>query len=142
MFLLLVAGCRHETAEKKIEPSEPTVQVVRPERRTIDLAIEQPGFVNAFNQTALFAKVTGYIEDYYVDIGDEVKSGQVLATIFVPELKETHDQMVEQVKLDKQLVVVAEKSVQNAKAEVAEAKAKVGSYKAEIASAGKPKLNA
>ena len=33
---------------------------------------------------------------------DEVRKGQVLAEIFVPELNEQHQQMVEQVKLDKQ----------------------------------------
>ena len=119
---LLVAGCRHETAPAKTEGGTPTVRVVKPELRTIDLAIEQPGYVNAFNQTALFAKVSGFINDYYVDIGDEVHKDQVLATIFVPELKERHDQMVEQVKLDRQLVVVAQRSVENAEAEVVEAK--------------------
>ena len=128
----LVSGCRHETAPEKKEPAAPTVQVVRPEMRTIDVTIEQPAFVNAFEQTALFAKVSGFIDDYYFDIGDEVKNGQLLAKIFVPELKERHDQMVEQVKLDTQLVDVAQKGVQNAEAEVAEAKAKLCSYDAEI----------
>ena len=76
--------------------------------------------------------MSGFIDDYYFDIGDEVKNGQLLAKIFVPELKERHDQMVEQVKLDTQLVDVAQKGVQNAEAEVAEAKAKLRSYDAEI----------
>jgi HlyD family secretion protein len=125
LLTLLVAGCRHDTAPPPKERAVPAVRVVQPERRTIDVAIEQPGFVNAFNQTALFAKESGFIDDYYVDIGDQVREGQLLAKIFVPELKERHDQMAEQVKLDTQLVDVARKSVLNAEAEVAEAKANV-----------------
>ncbi len=108
------------------------MRVAKPELRTIDVAIEQPGYVNAFNQTALFAKVSGFIDDYYFDIGDEVKKDQLLAKIFVPEMKEQRDQMVKQVELDKQLVVVAEKNVQNAEAEAAEARANVGRYEAEV----------
>jgi RND family efflux transporter MFP subunit len=115
------------------------VHVVKPTLRTIDRDVEQPGFVNAFEQTSLFSKVSGFIESYSVDIGDEVNQGQTLAEILVPELNAQHDQMVEQAKLDKklveqadQLVDVAKKNVQNAEAQEAEAVANVGKYDAEV----------
>ncbi len=136
---LLPGGCRHEKTGEKRESGAPAVQVVSPTLRTIDCTVEQPGFVNAYERTSIFAKVSGFIKAFHVDIGDEVREGQVLAEIDVPELNERHQQMVEQVKLDKQmvaqagqLVVVAEKSVQNAEAQVAEAKANVGKYEAEV----------
>ncbi|HVV72752.1 MAG TPA: efflux RND transporter periplasmic adaptor subunit [Verrucomicrobiae bacterium] len=42
-------------------------------------------------QVELHAKVSGYVENISVDIGDPVKSGQLLATLEVPELKDELD---------------------------------------------------
>jgi RND family efflux transporter MFP subunit len=39
-----------------------------------------------FQEVELHAKVAGYIKHIYVDIGDRVRMGQVLATLDVPEL--------------------------------------------------------
>src|SRR5579871_2252191 len=103
-LLLAIAGCRHEDGQKAAPRGPMSVHVAKPVKRTIDLEVGQPGFVNAFEQTSLFSKVSGFIEAYHVDIGDEVHQGQPLAEILVPELNAQHDQMVEQVKLDKKLV--------------------------------------
>ncbi len=115
------------------------VHIVTPQRRTIDYAIDQPGFVDAFEQTSIFSKVSGFIKHFYVDIGQEVKKGDLLAEIFVPELDEDHQRKAAQVELDKrqveqtqQLVVVAESNVQTAIAQLAEAKANVGKFQAEV----------
>ena len=35
--------------------------------------------------------MTGYIEKWNVDIGDKVKKGDTLATLFVPELVEDYE---------------------------------------------------
>jgi HlyD family secretion protein len=139
----LVTGCRnahHEPADAKSSASGvPVVHVVHPQLRTIDYAIDQPGFVDAFEQTAIFSKVSGFIKHFYVDIGQKVKQGDLLAEMFVPELDEDHQRKVAQVLLDKslveqaqQLVVVAESNVQTAIAQLAEAKANVGKFQAEV----------
>lgn len=44
-----------------------------------------PGSIHAYESAELFAKISGYLEKLYVDIGDRVKSGQLLAEIFSPE---------------------------------------------------------
>ncbi len=137
--MVLLTGCQHESKQVRPEGGPPAVQVVYPELRTIDCRVQQPGFVNAFERTAIYSKVSGFIKAFYVDIGSEIHKGQVLADIFVPELDEEHQQMVEQVKLDeqlvaqaRQLVAVAESSVQSAAAQVAESEANVGKYEADI----------
>ncbi len=122
------AGCRQQEVETTHPVSNyPVVSIVHPERRTIDYAVDQPGFVDAFEQTSIFSKVSGFIEHFYVDIGQEVKKGDLLAEIFVPELDEDHQRKMAQVELDKkqveqarQLVVVAESNVQTAIAQLAE----------------------
>jgi RND family efflux transporter MFP subunit len=50
--------------------------------------IEQPGFnIEAFQETALYAKISGYIQQWNADLGDRVHKDQVLAVLFVPEME-------------------------------------------------------
>ena len=45
-----------------------------------------PGETAAWYTGTIFARVNGYVEQWFVDIGDDVKKGQILATIDTPEL--------------------------------------------------------
>lgn len=45
-----------------------------------------PGETAAWYESTLYARVTGYVAKWYVDIGDHVRQGQILATIETPEL--------------------------------------------------------
>ena len=80
------------------------MQVVRPEPRDLHCSIDQPGFVDAYEQTAIYSKISGFIKKFYVDIGQQVKKDDLLAEIFVPELQEDHQQRVAQVELAKKQV--------------------------------------
>src|SRR6266436_10242768 len=66
----------------------PRVEVVRPRRATVAQRLQANATLEAFEETDLFAKVSGYLSDVRVDIGDHVKAGQVLAVIDVPEMKQ------------------------------------------------------
>jgi len=44
-----------------------------------------PGSVQAFNSAQLYARVSGYLKVWYVDIGTKVKAGQLLAEIDIPD---------------------------------------------------------
>jgi multidrug efflux pump subunit AcrA (membrane-fusion protein) len=69
-------------------PVATAVRVVRPERKTVRRPIEQPGFnIEAFQETPLYAKISGYVRKWNVDIGDRVKADQVLAELDVPEME-------------------------------------------------------
>jgi len=69
-------------------PPPPRVVVTRPERGAVERTITLPGDLVGFYQSALYAKVTGYLKSIAVDKGDSVKAGQKLAVIEVPELEE------------------------------------------------------
>src|SRR5581483_55835 len=45
-----------------------------------------PGAVEAYNSAPIFARVSGYLRKWYVDIGTPVKAGQVLADLDTPDL--------------------------------------------------------
>src|SRR6476660_8019983 len=56
--------------------SPPRVEVVRPRRVTVAQRLQTNATLEAFEEADLFAKVTGYVSDVRVDIGDHVKAGQ------------------------------------------------------------------
>jgi HlyD family secretion protein len=85
-------GCDRPTTASQNTEAQPaaaaTVHTVKPERKTVRHRIEQPGFnIQAFQEAPLFAKITGYVEKWNVDIGDHVKKNDVLAVLYVPEMK-------------------------------------------------------
>ena len=45
-----------------------------------------PGEARSFYETTIFARTSGYLKQWLVDIGDRVKEGQTLALIETPEL--------------------------------------------------------
>src|SRR5256885_17164723 len=67
--------------------SRPRVEVVHPRRVTVAQRLQTNATLEAFEETDLFAKVSGYLSDVRVDIGDHVKAGQILAVIDVPEME-------------------------------------------------------
>jgi len=50
-----------------------------------DRTITQPGEVRSFTEVTLYAKISGYLKKINVDKGDNVRAGQVIATIESPE---------------------------------------------------------
>jgi RND family efflux transporter MFP subunit len=77
-----------------VETAAPLVAVGFPVRapRTTELVL--PGSIQAVQETAIYARVDGYLKRRLVNIGDQVQSGQMLAEIDTPEL----DQQLYQVK--------------------------------------------
>lgn len=66
---------------------EPVAAVVKVERRTLTAPLTLAGAFKPFQDVDVHAKVAGYIEAIYVDVGSQVKAGQTLAILQVPELK-------------------------------------------------------
>jgi membrane fusion protein, multidrug efflux system len=85
----LLTGCHHEDLDTPT--AAPQVVVIRPQRGEAMRTITLPGDAVGYDQSALYAKVTGYLKDILVDKGDRVKKGQVLANIEVPELRQRLD---------------------------------------------------
>lgn len=67
------------------------------EQPDVELSSTQPGTAKAFYEADLGAKVSGYVSDLLVDIGDRVTQGQVLARIAVPELVQARNAAIAEV---------------------------------------------
>ena len=124
LAVLAAAGCGHEHKTEIHSVSEPpTVQVIRPETRDLARVVAQPSFVDAYERTSIYPKLAGYIQKWYVDIGDRVQKDQVLADLFVPEIVEEWETKGATVEYDRKRVKLAEKTVLVAEADVKVAKA-------------------
>src|SRR4051795_80056 len=107
--LLLLPGLLYGCSDPKPPPAapislDPAVKVVHAQYRTVNRTVEQPGVIGAYERTALYAKVPGFVAKWNVDIGDRVKKGATLVELTAPELVEQHRQMQAQVELDRAMV--------------------------------------
>ncbi len=135
-----LAGCHHEEkGEINSVSKPPTVKVVHPEVKNIVRVVGQPSFIESYERTSIYPKVTGYIDKWVVDIGDKVKKGDVLARLFVPELVEDLETKKATAKLDEErvtlalrLVDVAAADVKAAEANLTESRAILAKYEAEV----------
>jgi HlyD family secretion protein len=122
LVVVLIAGCHKpaETAEPAGEgqaQAAPSFRIVKPQRKTVGSRIQQPGFnIEAFQDAPLFVRISGYVKEWKVDIGDRVKKGELLAELDVP------DQVVT-VKQKEAAVRLAEAQVKQAEAQLLIAKA-------------------
>jgi len=64
----------------------PTVTVIRPAASKGTGALVLPGQLAALQSAPIYARTSGYIRKWYVDIGDSVRQGQVLAVLDAPEV--------------------------------------------------------
>lgn len=82
------ATVSRETADLAV----PYVAVIRPERASPIREIVLPGNVEAYVSAPIFSRISGYLSQWFEDIGEPVKQGQLLAEIDTPEV----DQQLEQ----------------------------------------------
>jgi RND family efflux transporter MFP subunit len=73
-----------------------TVKLIKPQLGPSEGELVLPGNVSAFYTGSIYARVNGYVKDWYEDIGAHVKKGQVLAVIDSPDL----DQQLAQARAD------------------------------------------
>ena len=139
LTLTVLAGCNSATPATQAGEavSAAVVKTVSPTRGPISRQITLPSFrILPYQGATLYAKVSGYLKTIAVDKGDQVKQGQLLAQIEVPELQadETefkaeadvargnYERMAQARKSSPDLVVPQTVDDLRGKAEVAEAK--------------------
>jgi multidrug efflux pump subunit AcrA (membrane-fusion protein) len=133
MMLLTTSGCRHEEETHHPSVAAPqTVQLIQPQMRDIVRTVGQPSFTQSYERSSVFPKMNAYILKWIVDIGDKVKKGDPLATLFVPELIADHGTKKAMVVLDRERIVLAERVVDVASADVLAAEARLEEAQAEF----------
>jgi len=80
---------------RDVQNRTPTVYVIRPVP-AVEVGLSLPATTQAIQDSIIYARTSGYVIKRYVDIGDHVTSGQLLAEIASPEV----DQQLSQAKAD------------------------------------------
>ena len=80
---------RHEQSEVTkwtMEQAVPIVATVKPKQGVSGQKVVLPGDIEAWYEAPIYARVSGYLKDWYFDYGAHVKKGQLLAEIDAPDL--------------------------------------------------------
>ena len=85
LVILRVSG-KSAKAGAGAEASLRPVAVAMVERKPVVNSLTLSGAFRPYQQVDVHAKVAGFIRKIYVDVGDHVQAGQVLAILEVPEL--------------------------------------------------------
>jgi RND family efflux transporter MFP subunit len=88
---ITLASCAHSgsaEASQNVTIEAPTVAVVKATRANLSSDLILTAEFEPFQEIDVMAKVSGYIKEIKVDIGDRVKEGQLLATLEVPEMQD------------------------------------------------------
>jgi membrane fusion protein, multidrug efflux system len=117
LLVLLLAGAitlwgraTHNRALAKETEREtiPTVAVVNPLAEKPDEELVLPGSLQAYEESPIYARTSGYLVRWYKDIGSKVSKGDLLAKIDAPEVdqelnqtKAARQQMLAQLELAK-----------------------------------------
>jgi RND family efflux transporter MFP subunit len=80
------AGLDAKAITQEVRTFVPKVRVAAVRASDSKMTVSLPATTTAFEAANIFARTSGYIEKRYVDIGDRVKAGDLLAEITAPEL--------------------------------------------------------
>jgi RND family efflux transporter MFP subunit len=92
VIAIVAAGISIRTADQRRlvtwtqAQTVPSVNVVLPAQSANGLTLDLPGRLQAYSRAPIFARVSGYLKSWKVDIGAHVKAGQLLAEIETPDL--------------------------------------------------------
>jgi len=94
-FVLVAASiawtaCNSSHGEKKedapIATAPVAIETFEVQKEKLSTSFQTPAELIAWQQVDLYAKENSFVQKLYVDVGSEVKAGQLLATLEAPEL--------------------------------------------------------
>jgi RND family efflux transporter MFP subunit len=100
-IIVIVGISNRKVADAKLSEwteaqAVPVVAAALPDTRGKRTTLDLPGRLEAYTQAQMYARVSGYLKEWKVDIGTPVKTGQLLAEIDAPDL----DQQIMQAAAD------------------------------------------
>jgi membrane fusion protein (multidrug efflux system) len=90
--LMAIAGLSSCGSKSKADDEQqqadpiPAVQVFPLQKGLLSSVLKMPGELTPYQQVDLYAKLSSFVKKVYVDVGSQVKEGQVLITMEAPEI--------------------------------------------------------
>jgi membrane fusion protein (multidrug efflux system) len=95
-FIAIIAlnACSDKKEKQQIAQTEqqenavetPSVELVSIQKGKLSTSIAVPGELVPYQEVDIYAKINSYVKKLLVDIGSEVRTGQLLATLEAPEI--------------------------------------------------------
>lgn len=130
--IVLLGVISLSSCAKKEEPQQSAdsnalqdLKVVRVTRNTLDRIDQFPGEIRAYQDVAVYPKVSGFISWIGVDRGSTVKNGQVMVRLIAPELGAQEDEASARAEAARVQVSEAEAKLSAARATLLEAQAQL-----------------
>jgi RND family efflux transporter MFP subunit len=110
---VLIPGCSGSSSNqedtKKPDQDLPVTEVFSLKKAKLSSTLRLPGELIAYQQVDLYAKINSFVSKLYVDIGSEVKEGQLLVKMDAPELNAELDAASSKLK-SQEAIYIASKS--------------------------------
>src|SRR5438034_4249997 len=88
-FTLFQRRAQYEALAKETETlAIPTVAVIHPATEASREDLVLPGTMQAYVESPIYARTSGYLKKWYHDIGSRVRQGELLADIDTPEVNQ------------------------------------------------------
>ena len=117
LALFITSSCSRETppaaegaSNDSTSVGDPTVAVSKVVREDLSKSVDITAEFLPWQNVEIHAKVSGYVKQINVDVGDHAKTGDVLATLEIPEIDEELNQA-------KAAVLTAQQEVKSTEAE-------------------------
>jgi RND family efflux transporter MFP subunit len=120
MLLVLIVfsilqGCGQTRVATSADSQTISVVDVAPvQRGPIAHSLQAPAEFRPYQEIDVHAKIAGYVRKIYVDIGDHVRTGQLLAVLEIPELQDEVTQASAEVKQAEQEIIRAQADLRRA----------------------------
>src|SRR5712671_2751443 len=96
-FTLFQRRSQYQALAKETETlAVPTVAVIHPTSEPSEEGLVLPGSMQAYVESPIYARTSGYLKKWYRDIGSRVRQGELLTDIDTPEV----DQQLMQARAD------------------------------------------
>ena len=85
MAVLFLASCSEKKEEVKPAEETPALETFTAKKEKLSTELRMPAELVGFQQVDIYAKVSSFVKELKVDIGSEVKKGQLLLVLEAPE---------------------------------------------------------
>ena len=115
----------HPETEVEEKPAQTTIPVVKVISKVLSREDQLPGEIDAYQDVAIYPKVSGFIKWLGVDRGSVVKKDELMATMYAPEFIAKRNEALEKVAVAKSALAAEESTLSDLHADLKKREAKL-----------------
>ncbi|MEY8758419.1 efflux RND transporter periplasmic adaptor subunit [Chryseobacterium tongliaoense] len=112
ILLFNLQSCGHSDKpeqKKAAEAPAADIEAINPKQGDFTSSASIPGELQPYQKVDIYAKISSFVKKLYVDVGNEVAAGQLLATLEAPELNAQQNAAASALK-SKEAIYIASKA--------------------------------